>query len=683
LAKEAKIRIKGQDNSRRAFDSHDGRMKRSAVATQLATKQMKAAWNSYLRLLKTGAVVAGAAAAATMAKSIQLAGVQEKAERMLADAFKKRGEAVESALAVSKEYASALQLQTTYGDEQILSVQEQLVRFGVLGDQLKELTADTLDLATAGKMDLRAAADLVGKAFVGYTGTLSRYGIIIDQNIPKSEQFAAAIAQIRERFGGAAVAELDTFSGKLSQLKNYFGDMLEEIGFLVVGLDDTEDLMGRIKDTLIEWTDWIKKNRDEIRKQAAELWDKLKPALDTVWGVLKPLGEFAIEHPDIIGEILVATVIAAATIELTGLAGAIGLVNTALLAVPAAGAAAGFGLAEFLKKHPKIARGLAETLPVGGSAESIRLQQLIADLQYQAEQRAGAGGGVVPGKFDTFPTWGIGGKGIGADAFTRAMQEARGGATAARATVPAVAGETSLPWWELQSYAQTGAKSDDYLKSLYGDVRKPMDVGQVRAAQWAEAISKDMADALAEYQEQLAEYRASVEGQMEAMLEGIGYTAANIASGIINTWRTVGDAIVDSFYGVKIDLEAIFKQIARNWMNLVVDQIGKEMFTSAEGGTGNGGGGFSLKSLLPYIPLLFMAGGGSFTATRPTPIIVGEGGRPEHVEVTPLGPGQGSGGMTANFYTIGDPRYLEKWLEDAGVRRVISGMVRNEMALGY
>jgi len=88
------------------------------------------------------------------------------------------------------------------------------------------------DLAVGGHMDMKAAVDLVGKASVGYTGTLSRYGIIIDESIPKSEKFAEAIKQINQRFGGAAAARMKTSTGQMALLSQRVGDLKEKLFLL-------------------------------------------------------------------------------------------------------------------------------------------------------------------------------------------------------------------------------------------------------------------------------------------------------------------------------------------------------------------------------------------------------------------------------------------------------------------
>jgi hypothetical protein len=137
-----------------------------------------------------------------------------------------------------QEYAAGLQQITTFGDETILQGQALLATFGMNEEQLKATTEVALDFAAATGRDLTMAINLLGKAFVGETGELSRYGIVIDENIPKNERFAEVMKQLNERFGGQAQATVATFSGKLQQFKNAAGDAQEGLGFFIGQLLD-------------------------------------------------------------------------------------------------------------------------------------------------------------------------------------------------------------------------------------------------------------------------------------------------------------------------------------------------------------------------------------------------------------------------------------------------------------
>jgi len=194
---------------------------------------------------KVGGAVAvmGAAAAAVGAvqfgrilvngigAATEAAGVQEAAEVKLAKSIANTGQAVATVLPDLKTYASTLQGLTGIGDEVILNNQALLIALGNLeGEGLKRATRAALDLSAANGVALKTSFELVGKAAAGEFGTLSRYGIIIDETVPKSQKFAAALELIEDRFGGQAEAKMQTYQGQLAGLQGHFGDLQEAIG---------------------------------------------------------------------------------------------------------------------------------------------------------------------------------------------------------------------------------------------------------------------------------------------------------------------------------------------------------------------------------------------------------------------------------------------------------------------
>jgi hypothetical protein len=79
-------------------------------------------------------------------------------------------------------------------------------------------------------MDLGSAADLVGKSITSSTNALSRYGIQITDTRSKSERLEQVVGQLTKRFDGQAEAAAKVGSGPLEQLKNKFGDLMENVG---------------------------------------------------------------------------------------------------------------------------------------------------------------------------------------------------------------------------------------------------------------------------------------------------------------------------------------------------------------------------------------------------------------------------------------------------------------------
>lgn len=130
-------------------------------------------------------------------------------------------------------FASSLQNIGTVSDDAVISAATSLVSIGKLsGDSLKRATQAAVDLSVGLGVDLNSAFDLVAKSAAGNTAALGRYGIKIQEGLPKSERFAAALGEIEKRFQGLDAAKANTFGGALTQLGNNFRDVYENVGKL-------------------------------------------------------------------------------------------------------------------------------------------------------------------------------------------------------------------------------------------------------------------------------------------------------------------------------------------------------------------------------------------------------------------------------------------------------------------
>lgn len=203
---------------------------------------------SALRKSFTGlaGIVAGIGLARTFTEGIRLAGIQEDAINSLNSALSiSKNASIEASEGIQR-FASELQKVSRFGDEVLIQNAALIQSLGDLDEAgLKRATQAAADLATALRIDLGAAATLVGKAAAGEVGSFSRYGLSIKKGADNAETFAKALTAIEQKFGGAAQRDVNTFSGSVDQLGNTFGDTLEELGFFVT---KNETLLGLLKD---------------------------------------------------------------------------------------------------------------------------------------------------------------------------------------------------------------------------------------------------------------------------------------------------------------------------------------------------------------------------------------------------------------------------------------------------
>lgn len=179
--------------------------------------------------IKQAGTIAFAAISAVVVKSIMDYKEQEEATNKLTQAMINNGIYSKALSSAYADQASALQKVSIFGDEQITNAQAILQ--GYLGQTQvsKELTRATLDLATAKKMDLASAAEMVGKSIGTSTNALARNGIEVTSNASQQQKLEEVLKALEGRYNGQAEAATKGL-GSLVLLKNVVSDLFEEIG---------------------------------------------------------------------------------------------------------------------------------------------------------------------------------------------------------------------------------------------------------------------------------------------------------------------------------------------------------------------------------------------------------------------------------------------------------------------
>lgn len=134
-----------------------------------------------------------------------------------------------------------LQATTRYADDEGAAALQKLIAVTGQYETSVKLLGPTLDFATAMHIDLETAARLVGQAMSGMTGTLSRYGVVLDESTREQLKNADAMERaeivagiLNEKFGGAAAADMATYSARVQRLTNYWDDFKQAIGDVIV-----------------------------------------------------------------------------------------------------------------------------------------------------------------------------------------------------------------------------------------------------------------------------------------------------------------------------------------------------------------------------------------------------------------------------------------------------------------
>lgn len=159
---------------------------------------------------------------------------EESAIVALRTALQAQGQATPAVIAQYEALANQFQRTTTFSDDLIFQMEALLVQVGnVLPSQMDAALTAATNLAAGLGIDLRTATMLVGKAFEGETGTLQRYGIVIDETDLKARGIAAVLEAVNQKFGGQAQAQIETYGGRVEQMGNQMDDAKEKIGGLL------------------------------------------------------------------------------------------------------------------------------------------------------------------------------------------------------------------------------------------------------------------------------------------------------------------------------------------------------------------------------------------------------------------------------------------------------------------
>lgn len=221
--------------------------------------------------ISVGFIAAAAAVAGVMAATrglkrafdaaVGATSVQEEAINSLNAALESHGNATGTASQAIQDYAAELQKVTTIGDEVTIGIASQIEAMtGLAEEGLLRATQAAIQLSKAFKIDLKAAASLVGKELTSTTSALTRYGIQIDKTGTQQEQLTELLEGTK---AGMAIAraEVELYSGKIIQLQNVYGDLQESIGAFLTQNPEVLTAIDAVKLVMRELIIIIEENR--------------------------------------------------------------------------------------------------------------------------------------------------------------------------------------------------------------------------------------------------------------------------------------------------------------------------------------------------------------------------------------------------------------------------------------
>ena len=158
---------------------------------------------------------------------------QEDAVNSLNAALKQNGTFTLGASDELQAFASELQKVTKFGDEATLEQLAFAQSMGATVAQSKEIVKAATDMSAALNMDFNAAVRNITKTLGGLKGELGESIPELGALTAAQLKAGAAIDIIAGKFAGQASAATQTFSGRVTQLDNSWGDLLENVGSFI------------------------------------------------------------------------------------------------------------------------------------------------------------------------------------------------------------------------------------------------------------------------------------------------------------------------------------------------------------------------------------------------------------------------------------------------------------------
>ena len=192
-----------------------------------------------------GAVTVGIAAITgaifTITEFVSAAIEAEESVSNLNLALKQSGIFSEDASQKFQDLASSIQETTVYSDDQILAMTSLLQNIGSFTEKgLEKATKASIELASAFKMDLNQAAQLVGKAANGNAIALNKLGIEFKKGKTDAETFSNVLEAL-SKFQGDSAEKVKTLGGSLKYLSNQSGELIETLSKIVASTLGVKD----------------------------------------------------------------------------------------------------------------------------------------------------------------------------------------------------------------------------------------------------------------------------------------------------------------------------------------------------------------------------------------------------------------------------------------------------------
>jgi hypothetical protein len=256
--KKARVEL---DNVEKKTKKVGDQTKKTDDKIAASAKSIKASW-----------VAVGASLAAIgvlVNKATKASVIQLKAETALTAALKANATQGQDNINMWREFASALQDNTLFGDEVILQQAAMLKSMGLTDEQMKSVIRAAIDLSAATGMDLNSSVKNLAKTYSGLAGELGE-SIPALRNLTKEQLLAGdGVAIVAKQFEGQAQAIKNTDYGEIESAIMSLGDSLERLGDMFLDIGD-EAGIAEVLNTIADFGSSIAENYFLAKKAVFE-----------------------------------------------------------------------------------------------------------------------------------------------------------------------------------------------------------------------------------------------------------------------------------------------------------------------------------------------------------------------------------------------------------------------------
>ena len=227
------------------------RLKANAAAAQSPMKKLAGTVKGMLGPALMGAGIAAAGLAVKLGvDGVRAAIADQKTVEVLAQTLENLGQAHRQTGV--EDFIASMESATGVADEDLRPALGQLVIATGDVDEAQRRLKQAMDISIGTGQNLTTVVRAFGRALAtGTAGTLSRYGVIIDENTVKTSGFGAALDDAAGKFGGLADREAKTLEGRLRILGVELGNLQEAFGYgFMNAFDDAQGGMSDFTDTV-------------------------------------------------------------------------------------------------------------------------------------------------------------------------------------------------------------------------------------------------------------------------------------------------------------------------------------------------------------------------------------------------------------------------------------------------